>query len=97
MYFSYTAQQILDKRKIKKIETVDRKEYASMCIPRMNSQVPQYDGFTPGQRDFGRSPKLQIGAADGPHFRDFTNLNVSFLTQTHGAIAKFREIRKTSL
>ena len=68
-----------------------------MRMLRLSSKVPKYDGFTPGRRVFGRSPKLPIGAAGGPHFRDFTTLSDSPLTQTRVALVQFREIQKASL
>ena len=59
--------------------------------------MQQYDGFTPGERVFGRTPKMHIGAADSPIFCDFTNPNDSPVTKTHQLLAKLREIRKASL
>ena len=42
-----------------------------MTALHLNSQVQQYDGFTPGQRVFGRAPKLPIGTVGNPNFSDF--------------------------
>ena len=48
----------------KKPNSSGRKEwrgFAAMAMMRLNSQVRQFEGFTPRQRDFGRTPKMQIG------------------------------------
>ena len=96
-YFKDIAQQILDKRKKRKTETVDRHGYDAMCMIRLNSIVQRYDGFTPGRRVPRRAPKLAIGAVGNPHFRDFTNCNDFPSTRTHGALVGFREIHRSSL
>ena len=75
MYFRYTTQQILDKRKNKKTKPVDLEEYASLSMLHLDSKVHRYDGFTPGQRVFGRAPKMPIGTVGNPNFSDFTNRN----------------------
>ena len=97
MYFKDIMRRNLDKSKNKKIETGDWAEYDAMCLRRLNVQVQQYDGFTPGRRVFGRAPKLPVGAVGSPHFSYFTNLNDSTVTETNGAMAKLREIQNASL
>ena len=42
------------------------REFAAMAKMRLNSQVRQYGGFTPGGKVSGRTPKLPIGAARSP-------------------------------
>ena len=68
-----------------------------MCILHLNSQVGRYDGFTPGRRVVWRAQKLPIGAAGGPHFRDFTTPNDTPVTKTRDVLAKLREIQMDSL
>ena len=45
----------------RKVKNMDWREYASILILNLNSNGPQYGGFTPGRRLFGWSPKLPIG------------------------------------
>ena len=47
--------------KPKNLSNNERKEFASMAMMHLNSKVRQYDGFTPGRRVFGGTPKLRIG------------------------------------
>ena len=61
-----------------------------MTMMRLNSQVNQYDGSTPGKGVFGRSPKLPIRTADNAHFRDFANRSGSAVKNTR----RVREIEK---
>ena len=58
MYFRYISHQIPDQRKNKKIETVDRQQYASMCMFRLNSQVRRRGCFTPGETSFRPVAKI---------------------------------------
>ena len=44
-----------------------------MDMMRLNSQVRQFDGFTPWKMVFGRTQKMPIGTACTPHFGDFMN------------------------
>ena len=96
-YFRDISQQIPDEEKNKQVGTVDRKEYAPICMIILSSEVRKYDCFAPGRRVFGMPPKLPIRTASGPHFREFTTLSDSPLTQTRDAIALFRETQKASL
>ena len=59
------------KPKIREIKT--GVGFAPTTMMRLNSQVQQYGGFTPGPRVFGRTPKLPTGAVGIPFFEDFTN------------------------
>ena len=68
-----------------------------MAMMHMNSQVQQYDGFTPGQRVFGRTPKLPIGSIDNPFFGDFTNPAEAPATKTQNLTSAIYEIRQASL
>ena len=88
MYFKDIAHEI---RNRKKIEHVDWKGYASMCRIRMNSLVRQYDGFTPGRRVYGGTPKLPMGTTGKLIFWDFRNKN-DFLVKHTSSAAKLREI-----
>ena len=63
---------------------------------RMDSQVQQDDGFTPGQRVFGRAPKFPICAIDNPFFEDFTNPVAAPATKTQNLISAIYEIRQAS-
>ena len=42
-----------------------------MCMLHLNSQVRQYDGFTPRRRVFGTTPKIPIGSVGSRNFNDF--------------------------
>ena len=67
-------------------EHVVRQEYASSGTLHLNYKV-QYECFTPGKRDTGRTPQMPVWAADNPFFFcDFTNRNDSPSTQTKKAI-----------
>ena len=44
--------------------------YYAMCMWRLNPQVMQYGGFTPGQRVFGGAPKMPIVAVGNPNCSD---------------------------
>ena len=68
-----------------------------MTMMHMNSQVQQYGGFTPGQRVFGRTPKLPIGATDNPFFEDFMNPAEAPATEKRNSIVAIYEIRQASL
>lgn len=67
---------------ISNITNTDRKGYHSMRTLHLNSQVQRYDGLTPGQRVFGRSPRMPSGAVGDPNFADFTNHVMAPETQT---------------
>ena len=67
-----------------------------MAALHLNSQVQQYDGFTPGQRVFGRTPKLPIGAADNPNFTDFANPTTAPTAESLNLINTIFQIRKAS-
>ena len=84
-------------RKRKKTRPVDRQGYAAITMLQLNSQVQEYDGFTPVRRVSGRAPKMAIGSVDNPFFNDFTNPEDSPVAQTHQVLAKLRDIRKSSL
>ena len=66
-------------------------------VMRLNSQVRQYDGFTPGRRVSGRTPKMQGCTIDNPFRNDVMNPTDSPFTQTHQAIAHVMDIQKASL
>ena len=68
-----------------------------MTTMRLNSQVHQYGGFTPGRRVFGRTPKLAIGAGDNPFFGDFINPLEEPTAKTHNLISIIFKIREASL
>ena len=68
-----------------------------MAALHLNSQVQQYDGFTPGQRVFGRKPKLPIGAAGNPNFTDFANPIVAQAAKSLSLVNTIPQIRKASL
>ena len=57
--------------------------FAEMTTMRLNSQVRQFFGFTPGRRVFGRAPKIPIGDVGSPNFEDFTNPVEAPTTETH--------------
>ena len=64
---------------------------------RLNSQVWQFGGLTPGRRVRGRDPKMPIGAAGSPHFADFANPTGPPETKTHNLLGVIRQISETSL
>ena len=70
-HFRGILDHIIGNRKSNFLPSKDRKEFSAMAALHLNSQVQQYDGFTPGQRVFGRTPKLPIGTAGNPNFSDF--------------------------
>ena len=77
MYFKGITQQILDKRKNKRIETVDWGEYDVTRMAHLKSKAQHYGCYTPDRRVSWRAPKFPIGKVDIPHFRDFTNIGDS--------------------
>ena len=97
MYFKDISPQIKDNRKNKQMRPVDWKEYDAFSMLRLNSEVKQYDGFTPRHRVFGRTPKMPTGAVSNPGFCDFANPKGSPFTQTHQVLAKPKEIQKSSV
>ena len=97
MHFTEITHEIIDKRTKRKIEAVDWQEYASMCTMRLDWQVRKYDVFAPGRRVSGRARTSPIGAADIPHFRDFTTRCDSPATQTRAVLAKLGEMQKSVL
>ena len=68
-----------------------------MTMMRLNSQVQQYDGFTPGERVFGRARKLPIGAFGNPFFEYFMNPLEAPAEKTHNLISIIFKIRQASL
>ena len=68
-----------------------------MTTMRLNSQVRQFGGFTPGKRVSGRTPKMPIDKVGNPHFGDFTNPVEASSTKTHHLIGVIQQIRQESL
>ena len=68
-HFRGIIDRIIGNRKSNCLSNKEWGEFSDMAALHLNSQVQQYDGFTPGQRLFGRTPKLPIGAAGSPNFR----------------------------
>ena len=68
MYFKDIKLQIIDKRMNRQTKPVDWQEYASLSMLHLDPQSLQYDGFTPGERVSGRTPRVPIGAAGKPIF-----------------------------
>ena len=64
---------------------------------RLNSQLQQYDGFTPGQRVFGGTPKLPIGTVDNPNFNDCMNPKTAPTTKSMSLLHTIFQIRRASL
>ena len=62
----------------------------------LNSQVQQYDGFTSGQRVFGRTPKLPIGKVGNPNFADFVNPIFALAAKSLSLVNTIFQIRKAS-
>ena len=71
--------------------------FVSMATMRLNSQVQQYDGFTPGKRVFWRGPKLPIGAVGNPFFEYFMNPADAPTAETQNLISMIFEIRQAPL
>ena len=71
IYFKEIIHQIKDNRKNMQIRPVDWKEYDASGMQHLNAQLQQYDGFAPGRRVFGRTPKMPIGAVGRPIFLRF--------------------------
>ena len=72
-YFRGIIERIIRNRKSNCLASKEWGEFSAMTAMRLNSQVRQFDGFTPGQRVFGRTPKLPIGAVRNPNFAEFMN------------------------
>ena len=67
------------------IEPVDRQAYAALTTLQLNPQVQQYDGFAPGHRVSGRTPKMPIGTVGNPLYIGFANSGNSPVTHTNAA------------
>ena len=63
------TDHIVGNRKTNCLARKEWEESTSMKMMHLNSNVQQLDGFAPGKRVFGRTPKIPIGASGGPHFR----------------------------
>ena len=61
-----------------------------------NSPAHQCDGFTPGRRVFGRTPKMPIGAAGNPFYNESMNPADSLVARARRVLAELREIQKDS-
>ena len=83
-------------RKPNSLSSKEWEGFAEMATMRLNSQVRQFGGFKPGQRVFGRTPKIPIGATGNPHFEDFTNPEDARTDKTHELIGAIRKIRQAS-
>ena len=94
MYSKDITHRIIDGEKRKMVDIKDRQEYTASRTMRLNSEILQYAGITPGQRVFGGSPKLPIGAVDNPTFKDCVATNETPVVQTHRALVNFRGVRK---
>ena len=84
----------------KKPENLSNKEwgeFAAMTTMRLNSQVRQFEGFAPGRRVFGRTPKMPIWDIDNPFFEYFTSPVEEPKTKVHGLLSVIRKIRQASL
>ena len=68
----------------------------AMTMMHLNSQAQQFGGFTPGQRVFGRTPKMPTGAVSNPHFTDFMNPKDARTTKTHHLLGIIHQIRQAS-
>ena len=64
--FRVIIDHVIGESNPKKLNSKEWKEFASMTMMRLISQVQQYEGFTPGRSVFGRTPKLPIGAICNP-------------------------------
>ena len=67
-----------------------------MAALHINSQVRQYDGFTPGHRVSGWAPKLPIGTLGNPNFADFTNPIAAPAAKSLCLVNTISQIRKAS-
>ena len=72
-------------------------EFAEMAMMRLNAQVRQFGGFTPGGRVFGRTQKMSTGAVGNPHFADFMNPVGAPTTKSHHSIGVIQQTRQASL
>ena len=95
--FRAIIDHVAGERKPKKLSNKEWEEFASMTMMHLNSQVQQYDGFTPGQRVFDRTPKLPIGAIGNPFCEDFTNPVDAPTAKTQNLTSAIYEIRQASL
>merc|ERR1712112_176904 len=70
-HFRGILDHIIGNRKSNCLSHKEWKDFSAMTALHLNSQVQLYDGFTPGKRVFGRTPKLPIGTVGNPNFPDF--------------------------
>ena len=68
-----------------------------MATMRLNSQVRQFDGFTPGNEFTGERQKKPIWTIGNPFFGDFTNTIGAPEAKVHGVISVIHNIRQASL
>ena len=64
--FRAIIDHAIGNRKTENLSTKEWEEFAEMATMRLNSKVPQYDGFTQRRRVSGRTPKLLIGEIGNP-------------------------------
>ena len=96
-----TIDHLVGNNKANCLGRKERGGFPAMAMMRLNSQVQQFGGFTPGGRGgggvFGMTPKMPIGAAGSPHFEDFTNPKEAKITKTHHLLAIILQIRQESI
>ena len=96
-HFRGIIDHVIGNRKSNCLSNKQWREFSAMAALHLNSQVRQYDGFTPGQRVFGRTPKLPIGTVSNPNFTDFTNPIAAPTTKSLSLVNTIFHIRKASL
>ena len=76
---------------------MDWQEYDALSMLHLCPQSQQYDGFTPGQRVPGRTPKMPIGVTGDPSPCDFMNPADTPVAPTHQVRVELREMQQASL
>ena len=96
-HFRGIIDHIIGNRKINFSTPKQWREFSAMTSLRLNSQVQQYDGFTPGKRVFGGAPKLPIGTLGNPNFNDCVNPKTAPTAKSMSLLRTIFQIRRASL
>ena len=69
-HFRGIIDHIIGNRKSNCLSHKEWGEFSDTAALHLNSEVRQYDGFTPGRRVLGRAPKWPIGTVGNRNFTD---------------------------
>ena len=71
-HFRGIIDHIIGNRKSNSLPSKEWGEFSAMAALHLNSQVQQYDGFTPRQRAFWAGAEITDWEGGQPEFSDFT-------------------------